>query len=265
MRHDYGQPRRSSRVSGVVRGPTGESAACGKDSDSVEEIPLTDIDLECSSSDSIWASNKLTCRRKSIERLSTGGNLGTRPRRVQPNDQDGVGELHWDYTATQQAFLKIDSSSDIPTGSIMGISEQAEAPSLELCVPWCGNYHEQTQKESRKAKIANRHLQLSIKKVVKSCQDISIRIASMETRTEALETEVKATAAQTATQGQQISDIQWKLEDAENCQRRNNFWILGIAEGLEGQDSRSYIVSFFKKAFPDLFEWNWETEIQRAD
>ncbi|KAJ1208552.1 hypothetical protein NDU88_003936 [Pleurodeles waltl] len=199
-----------------------------------------------------------------MERPSTRGNLGTRPMGVQPNDQDSVGELQWDYTATQQSFLKIDSSSDISTGSIMGISDQAEAPSLELIYRTMVHNHEQAQKGSRKAKIANRQLQSSIKKVVKSCQDISTRIPSMETRTEALETVVKATAVHTATQGQQISNIQWKLEDAENRQRRNNPWVLGIAEGLEGQDTRSYIVSLFEKALPDLLEWNWETEIQRA-
>ncbi|KAJ1136870.1 hypothetical protein NDU88_003284 [Pleurodeles waltl] len=162
---------------------------------------------------------------------------------VQPNDQDSVGELQWDYTATQQAFLKTASSSDIPTDSITWISEQAEAPSLELIYRTMVHNHEQAQKESRKAKIANRQLQSSIKKVVKSSQDISIRIASMETRTEALETEVKATTAQTAAQGPQISDIQWKLEDAENRQRRNNLRILGIAEGLAGQDTRFYDLS----------------------
>ncbi|KAJ1142002.1 hypothetical protein NDU88_008330 [Pleurodeles waltl] len=86
----------------------------------------------------------------------------------------------------------------------------------------------------------------------------------METRTEELETEVRAATAQTATQGQQISDIQWKLEDAEKRQRLNNLRVLGIAEGLEGQDTRAYVVSLFKKAFPDLTEWDWEKEIQRA-
>ncbi|KAJ1196166.1 hypothetical protein NDU88_000039 [Pleurodeles waltl] len=60
------------------------------------------------------------------------------------------------------------------------------------------------------------------------CGDIGARIATMETRTEELEIEVKAATAQTTTQGQgqQISDIQWKLEDAENRQRRNNLRIL---------------------------------------
>ncbi|KAJ1117994.1 hypothetical protein NDU88_006189 [Pleurodeles waltl] len=35
-----------------------------RDSDLDEEIPLSDSDIECSSSASIWASNHLTCRRK---------------------------------------------------------------------------------------------------------------------------------------------------------------------------------------------------------
>ncbi|KAJ1114632.1 hypothetical protein NDU88_002867 [Pleurodeles waltl] len=145
-----------------------------------------------------------------------------------------------------------------PTGDL------AEPPSLDLIYRTMVQNHEQTQRESRKMKAASRQLQLSIKKVVKSCQDIGVRIATMETRTEELEIEVKAATAQTTTQGQQISDIQWKLEDAENHQRRNNLRILGIAEDLEGQDTRAYIVSLFKQAFPDLNGWDWEKEIQRA-
>ncbi|KAJ1219276.1 hypothetical protein NDU88_006845 [Pleurodeles waltl] len=113
-------------------------------------------------------------------------------------------------------------------------AQKGWAPSLELIYRTMVHNHEQAQKESRKAKIANRHLQSSIKRVVKSCQDISTRITSMETRTDVLETEVKATVTQTALQGQQILDMQWKPENAENRQRRNNLWILGIAEGLEG-------------------------------
>ncbi|KAJ1204262.1 hypothetical protein NDU88_008043 [Pleurodeles waltl] len=140
----------------------------------------------------------------------------------------------------------------------------AETPLLDLIYRTMMYHHEQAQKESRKAKLANRQLQLSIKKVVKFCQDIGTHIASMETRSEELETEVRAATAQTATQGQQISDIQWKLEEAKNRQWRNNLRVLGIAEGLEEQDTRAYVVSLFKKAFPDLIEWNWEMEIQRA-
>ncbi|KAJ1139533.1 hypothetical protein NDU88_005904 [Pleurodeles waltl] len=86
----------------------------------------------------------------------------------------------------------------------------------------------------------------------------------METRTDILETEVKTVAKQAAVQELQLSDIRWKLEEAENRQRRKNLRILGIKEGLEGQDTRAYIVSLFKKAFPDLVSWNWDKEIQRA-
>ncbi|KAJ1104900.1 hypothetical protein NDU88_002308 [Pleurodeles waltl] len=176
---------------------------------------------------------------------------------LKPQEEDG--EMKWDYTATQQAFSKSDSACSTlvppPTGG------PAEPPSLDLIYRTMVQNHEQAQRESRKMKAANRQFQLSIKKVVKSCQDIGVRIATMETRTEELEVEVKAATAQTTTQGQQISDIQWKLEDAENRQRRNNLRILGIAEDLEEQDTTAYIASLFKKAFPDLLGWDWEKEI----
>ncbi|KAJ1084182.1 hypothetical protein NDU88_004334 [Pleurodeles waltl] len=86
----------------------------------------------------------------------------------------------------------------------------------------------------------------------------------METRTDIMETEVKTVVKQAAMQELQLSDIHWKLEDADNHQRHNNLRILGIKEGLEGQDARAYIVSLFKKAFPDFAGWNWDMEIQRA-
>ncbi|KAJ1118911.1 hypothetical protein NDU88_007098 [Pleurodeles waltl] len=232
-----------------------------KDSDLDEEIPLTDSDIESSSAASIWVSNYLTCRRKSVEqteaRSSSGAKLRGDP--IKPQEEDG--EMQWDYTATQQAFSKRDSACSSlvpppPTGDL------AEPPSLDLIYRTMVQNHEQTQRESRKMKAASRQLQLSIKKVVKSCQDIGVRIATMETRTKELEIEVKAATAQTTTQGQQISDIQWKLEDAENRQRRNNLRILGIAEDLEGQDTRAYIASLFKKAFPDLngMTQGWHTD-----
>ncbi|KAJ1137057.1 hypothetical protein NDU88_003470 [Pleurodeles waltl] len=215
-----------------------------------EEIPLTDSDIESSSAASIWVSNYLTCRRKSAEQTEARSSSGAKLRREPIKPQEEDGEMQWDYTATQQAFSKRDSACSTlvppPTGDL------AEPPSLDLIYRTLVQNHEQTQRESRKMKAASRQLQLSIKKVVKSCQDIGARIATMETRTEELEIEVKAATAQTTTQGQQISDIQWKLEDAENRQRGNNLRILGIAEDLEGQDTRAYIVSLFKQAFPDL-------------
>ncbi|KAJ1155973.1 hypothetical protein NDU88_008698 [Pleurodeles waltl] len=184
-----------------------------RDSDLDEEIPLTDSDIEGSSVASIWASNHLTYRRKSLEQTGARYNSGANLRGDPPNPQEKVCEMQWEYTSTQQAFLKADTAGNISMPPPM--DGPAETPSLDLIYRTMVHNHEQAQKESRKAKLANRQLQLSIKKVVKSCQDIGTRIASMETRTEELESEVRATTAQTATQGQQISNIQWKLEEAE--------------------------------------------------
>ncbi|KAJ1152554.1 hypothetical protein NDU88_005329 [Pleurodeles waltl] len=63
----------------------------------------------------------------------------------------------------------------------------------------------------------------------------------METRTDVLQTEVKAAIKQSAVQELQISDFQWKLEDSENRQRRNNLLILGIAEDSVQDDVRTLV------------------------
>ncbi|KAJ1219003.1 hypothetical protein NDU88_006574 [Pleurodeles waltl] len=202
-----------------------------RDSDLDEEIPLTDSNIESSSAASIWVSNYSTCRRKSAEQTDVRGNSGAKLRRDPLKPQEEDGEMQWDYTATQQAFLKRDlvCNTLVPPPT----DGPAEPPSFDLICRTMVQNHEQAQRESRKIKAANRQLQLSIKKVVKSCQDIGVRIAAMETRTEELETEVRTATAQTTTQRQQILDIQWKLEDAENRQWRNNLRILGIAEGQD--------------------------------
>ncbi|KAJ1099808.1 hypothetical protein NDU88_004903 [Pleurodeles waltl] len=157
-----------------------------RDSDLGKYIPLTDSDIECSSSASILATNHLTCRRKLLEQPCSRRKLGTKLRGEPPNPQDKVCEMQWDYTGTQQAFLKVDTANNTLIPPAM--DGPAETPSLELIYRIMVHNHEQAQKESRKAKLANRQLQLSIKKVVNSCQDIGTRIASMETRTEELET-----------------------------------------------------------------------------
>ncbi|KAJ1158884.1 hypothetical protein NDU88_011557 [Pleurodeles waltl] len=161
-----------------------------RDSALDEEIPLTDSDIEGSSVASIWASNYSTCRRKSFEQTGVRYNSGAKLRRDPPNPQEKVCEMQWDYTGTQQAFLKGDSACN--TSVPPPIDGPAETPSLDLIYRTMVHNHEQAQKESRKGKLANIQLQLSIKKVVKSWQDIGTRINSMETRTEELETEVRA-------------------------------------------------------------------------
>ncbi|KAJ1107359.1 hypothetical protein NDU88_004750 [Pleurodeles waltl] len=62
----------------------------------------------------------------------------------------------------------------------------------------------------------------------------------------------------------QLEDTQWKLTDLEDRLRPNNLRVLGIAEGAEGSDTHSFMVALFKEAFPDLQQWDWDREIQRA-
>ncbi|KAJ1207855.1 hypothetical protein NDU88_003245 [Pleurodeles waltl] len=62
----------------------------------------------------------------------------------------------------------------------------------------------------------------------------------------------------------QLEDTQWKLTDLEDGLRRNNLRVLGISEGAEGSDPHGFMVALIKEAFPDLHQWDWDREIQRA-
>ncbi|KAJ1179777.1 hypothetical protein NDU88_005011 [Pleurodeles waltl] len=124
--------------------------------------------------------------------------------------------------------------------------------------------HKQIQGDNKKARVAAKHLQVAVRKVAKTCSEIGERIAMIESRASVLEGEVGTMAQQSALNKTQLTDIQWKIEDFENRQRRNNLRILGIQEGMEGKDPRAFIVKIFRAAFPDLDGWDWEKEIQRA-
>ncbi|KAJ1107731.1 hypothetical protein NDU88_005120 [Pleurodeles waltl] len=80
----------------------------------------------------------------------------------------------------------------------------------------------------------------------------------------AVEADVVALKEQTAAHDGQLTDIMWKLEDQENRQRRNNLRFLGIGEGVEGNDIRAYMIKMLQDAFPELTNWDWESEVQRT-
>ncbi|KAJ1123952.1 hypothetical protein NDU88_002419 [Pleurodeles waltl] len=87
----------------------------------------------------------------------------------------------------------------------------------------------------------------------------------MENRTSIVEAEVEVLKDQVETHGIQLTDIMWKLEDYENRQRRNHLLFLGIEEGEEGNDIRTYMIKLLQNAFPELTKWDWEVEIQRVN
>ncbi|KAJ1110035.1 hypothetical protein NDU88_007390 [Pleurodeles waltl] len=127
-----------------------------------------------------------------------------------------------------------------------------------------GTQERETRAESRRARITTKRLQDVVHKVAKSCTEIKEKLNIMEDRTTAVEVDVEALKEQLESHGGQLTDIMWILEDQENRQRRNNLCFFGIEEGVEGNDVRVYMIKTLRGAAPELINWDWEIEIQRA-
>ncbi|KAJ1175473.1 hypothetical protein NDU88_000761 [Pleurodeles waltl] len=98
----------------------------------------------------------------------------------------------------------------------------------------------------------------------KTCSEFATRLGEAETRISRLEDDVVSQRTLGDTMEKKREDAQWKLTDLEDKRRRNNLRVLGIPEGAKGLDLRGFVVALFKEAFPDLNQWEWEREIQRA-
>ncbi|KAJ1117947.1 hypothetical protein NDU88_006142 [Pleurodeles waltl] len=139
---------------------------------------------------------------------------------------------------------------------VTGFAENCEPPSLNLFYQTMMLQHKQIQSDNKKAKVASKQLQISVRKIAKTCSEIGEHIATMETGTSMLETDMGAVAQESVMHESQLIDIQWKMEDFENHQRRNYLRIFVIEEGVEGQNIRVYIVKLLKNAFPELEIWD---------
>ncbi|KAJ1186424.1 hypothetical protein NDU88_003205 [Pleurodeles waltl] len=107
-------------------------------------------------------------------------------------------------------------------------------------------FQTETRIESRRARVATKRLQGTVRKVAKSCTQIEAKLCTMDERIVAVEEDVDTLKQQNAMQESQMTDKRWKLEDFENRQRRNNLRFLGIEEGLEGNDIRSYMIKLLQ-------------------
>ncbi|KAJ1100628.1 hypothetical protein NDU88_005709 [Pleurodeles waltl] len=141
----------------------------------------------------------------------------------------------WDYTGTQQLQHSLDDISVGPVDSgIDVVSAGAPLPFLHLIYQTIMAQYKQIQGDSKKARAANKQLQVAVSKIAKTCSEIGEWIAMIESQANVLETELGTVAHQAAMHDTQLPDIQWKIEDFENRQRRNNLRILGTQEGAEG-------------------------------
>lgn len=94
--------------------------------------------------------------------------------------------------------------------------------------------------------------------------EIVERLSSLENRTESLETTVEVLTKTMESQESTIKDMMWKMEEAENRQRRNNMRLLGIPENSEGTDIRKFTIDLLNNSLPELTHWDWEKEVQRV-
>ncbi|KAJ1190470.1 hypothetical protein NDU88_007208 [Pleurodeles waltl] len=174
--------------------------------------------------------------------------------------------MSWDYTETQQLLHSMGDLSVAPAQTevnVLNVETVPPSPSLHLIYQTITSQHKQTQRESKKARVATKQLQVAVSKVAKPCSEIGERIAAIECRADALESDLGVVSKQDAMHESQLSDVQWKVEDFENRQRRNNLRLIGIQEGVEGQDSRAFIIRLLEAAVPEQTGWDWEKEIQR--
>lgn len=172
--------------------------------------------------------------------------------------------MDWDYSATSQLYQEeqpADASSQEGNKLPVGANQNT---SLDLLYETLKQMQGEARAEGRRARHASQKIQASLKKVNKLYTDMAEKVAQVEERTGRLEDEVSKWQNFRQTQEKMAEDVQWKLEDFENLQRRNNIRLLGVAEGLEEKDPRKFVVKLLRGAFPEMTEWNWENEIQRA-
>ncbi|KAJ1082119.1 hypothetical protein NDU88_002289 [Pleurodeles waltl] len=228
-------------------------------------------DSETSATGNISSSNELTVRQPRRQRKS----VKTRPCSQEGSENStsiGGKTLKWDYSGIRLADtptisnqgstngkMEIDTGAHPDNSSTMG----NEAGMLQSIYSSIKELQTETRFESRRARIDTKRLQGSVRKVVKSCTEIEAQLGSMEERIVAVEEEVDTLKEQSPVRNEQLTDVMWKIEDFENRQRRNNLRFLGIPEGLEGSNIRTYMVNLLRGAFPELGNWDWENELQR--
>ncbi|KAJ1113970.1 hypothetical protein NDU88_002210 [Pleurodeles waltl] len=220
-------------------------------------------DSETSEVENKSSSNEPTVRQLRRQRKSV---------KSQPCFQEGLENststggrtLKWDYSGIGLA----DSSSISNQGLVNGNKETDTGPPiynsstmgtdagmLQSIYSSIKELQTETRLESRRARIATKRLQGTVRKVAKSCTEIETKLCSMEERIVAVEEDVDTLKEQNATRDEQLTDVMWKLEDFENRQRRNNLRFVGIPEGLEGSNIRLYMVNLLRGAFPELGNW----------
>ncbi|KAJ1093530.1 hypothetical protein NDU88_006630 [Pleurodeles waltl] len=182
-------------------------------------------------------------RRKKNKRLRP--HLGTLKQAL-----DASKDLQWDYSATtnlgniySRGLKLVEYASNMP-----------ETVSIETIYQTLIEHRHKTGADSRRTQLACRKMQSASLRVAKMCSEFAERLGGAGNRTSKLEDDQTAQTLAINLFKAHVDDAQWKLTDLEDRLRRNNLRVSGIPEGVEGGDTRRFIVELFEEAFPDLAE-----------
>ncbi|KAJ1194600.1 hypothetical protein NDU88_003888 [Pleurodeles waltl] len=217
-------------------------------------------DSETSETEDKTSSNEPTVRQRRRQRKLVKARPCAQGSSGNPSSMGGRN-LKWDYagigltdsssiTLTNQGSANGNKESDIGPPTYSPPALGAEAGMLQSIYNSIKELQTETRIESRRARVATKRLQGTVRKVAKSCTEIGTKLSLMEERIITVEEDVVNLKEQNTMRDEQLTDVMWKLEDFENRQRRNNLRILGIPEGLEGTNIRTYMINFPRRAPP---------------
>ncbi|KAJ1169052.1 hypothetical protein NDU88_000959 [Pleurodeles waltl] len=265
LTNPLGSPKKWDKVTG--KDP--QLMDWGKDSSDkfyslTEESDLSSVDRsfsESEGSETSEAGNKSPSNELTVRQYRQRKLVKTRP-----GSQEGFENaasmstrtLKWDYSGIGLADIPtistqgpVNDKIEIDTGASAGNAGNAyamgtEAGILQSIYSSIKELQTETRIESRRARIATKRLQGTVRKVAKYCTEIEAKLCSMEERIVAVEEDVDTLKEQSAARDGQLTDVMWKMEDLENRQRRNNLRFLGIPEGLEGSNIQAYMVNLLR-------------------
>ncbi|KAJ1201814.1 hypothetical protein NDU88_005620 [Pleurodeles waltl] len=234
--------RRQGREDSLVQGEVGENffSLSDQSQDSDEDSTSPSIDSETCDSSTAPLTPTSVLRGTAVKRQSKQTEVFRLDKVGESSEKKGKKKkasrtraMSWDYTETQQLLHSMGDLSVAPAKTeinALNAEIAPPSPSLHLIYQTITSQHKQTQRDSKKARVATKQLQVAISKVAKTCSEIGERIAAIECWADVLESDLGAVTKQAAMHETQLSDIQWKVEDFENRQRRNNLRLIGIQE-----------------------------------
>ncbi|KAJ1203942.1 hypothetical protein NDU88_007723 [Pleurodeles waltl] len=175
---------RQGREDSLVQGEVGEKSFSLSDQsqDSYEDSTSPSIDSEtCDSSTapltpiSVLRGTAVKCQSKQTEvsRLDKAGESSEK--RGKKKKASRTRAMSWDYTETQQLLHSMGDLSVAPAQTevnVLNAETAPPSPSLHLIYQTITSQHKQTQRDSKKARVATKQLQVTISKVAKTCSEI---------------------------------------------------------------------------------------------